>query len=415
MRGNLRAAPLGYPAVLAGVPPCLPARLGLAFATPKDFPHLSALNNPPQCSLRRDNDGQWALLTGSWGAAELGRRAQWRRLRAQLADAKGDDLGWNLQGLDWLDHVGAQLLWNHWGRRLPARLAASDAQRAMLDRVARFSKEPAPPAPRLSLLEHIDSLGCLVINACGHFAQLTRLIGQLLIDLVRFARAPHRGPWRDISGHLYSMGATALPITALVGFLIGVVLAYLMALQLRQFGAESFIVNILGISLIRELGPLLAAILVAGRTGSAITAQIGVMRVTEELDAMQVMGIPHGFRLVLPRALALAIAMPLVSLWTTLAALAGGMLAADLTMGVTGAYFAEALPAAVKIGNLWIAMGKSVVFGALIALIGCHWGLRVEPNTQSLGKGTTASVVSAITMVIVVDAIFAILFKDVGI
>lgn len=415
MRGNLRAAPLGYPAVLAGVPPCLPARLGPAFATPKDFLHLSALNNPPQCSLRRDNDGQWALLTGSWGAAELGRRAQWRRLRAQLADAKGDDLGWNLQGLDWLDHVGAQLLWNHWGRRLPARLAASDAQRAMLDRVARFSKEPAPSAPRLSLLEHIDSLGCLVINACGHFAQLTRLIGQLLIDLVRFARAPHRGPWRDISGHLYSMGATALPITALVGFLIGVVLAYLMALQLRQFGAESFIVNILGISLIRELGPLLAAILVAGRTGSAITAQIGVMRVTEELDAMQVMGIPHGFRLVLPRALALAIAMPLVSLWTTLAALAGGMLAADLTMGVTGAYFAEALPAAVKIGNLWIAMGKSVVFGALIALIGCHWGLRVEPNTQSLGKGTTASVVSAITMVIVVDAIFAILFKDVGI
>ena len=175
------------------MPPCLPARLGLAFATPKDFLHLSALNNP-QRSLRRDNDGQWALLTGSWGAAELGRRAQWRRLRAQLADAKGDDLGWNLQGLDWLDHVGAQLLWNHWGRRLPARLAASDAQRAMLDRVARFSKEPAPPAPRLSLLEHIDSLGCLVINACGHFAQLTRLIGQLLIDVVRFARAPHRGP-----------------------------------------------------------------------------------------------------------------------------------------------------------------------------------------------------------------------------
>ena len=160
---------------------------------PKDFPHLSALNNPPQCSLRRDNDGQWALLTGSWGAAELGRRAQWRRLRAQLADAKGDDLGWNLEGLDWLDHVGAQLLWNHWGRRLPARLAASDAQRAMLDRVARFSKEPAPPPARLSLLEHIDSLGCLVINACGHFAQMTRLIGQLLIDLAALCACPAPG------------------------------------------------------------------------------------------------------------------------------------------------------------------------------------------------------------------------------
>ncbi|MBP8186403.1 MAG: ABC transporter permease, partial [Comamonas sp.] len=162
------------------------------------------------------------------------------------------------------------------------------------------------------------------------------------------------------------------------------------------------------------LGPLLAAILVAGRSGSAITAQIGVMRVTEELDAMQVMGIRHGFRLVMPRAIALAVAMPLISLWTTLAALGGGMLAADLTMGISAGYFWQALPDAVEIGNLVLAMSKSVVFGIFIALIGCHWGLRVQPNTQSLGEGTTASVVSSITMVIIVDAIFAIAFKDVG-
>ena len=141
---------------------------------------------------------------------------------------------------------------------------------------------------------------------------------------------------------------------------------------------------------------MLAAILVAGRSGSAITAQIGVMRVTEELDAMSVMGIAHGFRLVLPRALALAIAMPLIAVWTTLAALAGGMLA-------------------VETANLTLALSKSVVFGLLIALVGCHWGLRVEPNTQSLGAGTTASVVTSITMVIVVDALFAIVFKNVGI
>ena len=134
------------------------------------------------------------------------------------------------------------------------------------------------------------------------------------------------------------------------------------------------------------------------------------MRVPEELDAMQVMGIRHGFRLVMPRAMALALAMPLISPWTTLAALGGGMLAADLTMGISAAYFWEA----VQIGNLVLAMAKSVVFGVFIALIGCHWGLRVKPNTQSLGQGTTASVVSSITMVILVDAIFAIAFKDVG-
>jgi phospholipid/cholesterol/gamma-HCH transport system permease protein len=265
------------------------------------------------------------------------------------------------------------------------------------------------------LSDQIDHLGLLVLHGMDHALHMLEMVGQLVLDVLRLLRAPSRGPWRDFSGHLYRMGATALPITALVGFLIGVVLAYLMSLQLQQFGAESFIVNILGISLIRELGPMLAAILVAGRSGSAITAQIGVMRVTEELDAMRVMGIPHGFRLVMPRALALALAMPLISVWTTLAALAGGMLAADVVMGISPSYFVQALPAAVKAGNLALAVSKSVVFGALIALIGCHWGLRVKPNTQSLGEGTTASVVTAITMVIVVDALFAVAFKSIGI
>ena len=160
---------------------------------------------------------------------------------------------------------------------------------------------------------------------------------------------------------------------------------------------------------------MLAAILIAGRSGSAITAQIGVMRVTEELDAMRVMGIPHGFRLVMPRALALALAMPLISVWTTLAALLGGMLAADIALGITPRFFINALPAAVQLANLGLAVGKTVVFGVLIALVGCHFGLRVKPNTESLGQGTTASVVTSITLVILVDAVFAIVFKDVGV
>jgi phospholipid/cholesterol/gamma-HCH transport system permease protein len=171
----------------------------------------------------------------------------------------------------------------------------------------------------------------------------------------------------------------------------------------------------LGIALIRELGPVLAAILIAGRSGSAITAQIGVMRVTEELDAMRVMGIAKGFRLVMPRAIAMSIAMPLLAVWTTVAALFGGMLAADLAMGLSPAYFVTALPKAVQISNLWLAVGKSTVFGLMIALIGCHYGLRVQPNTESLGQGTTASVVTSITMVILVDALFAVVFKGMGI
>ena len=355
-----------------------------------------------------------ALPQGDWTAGSFADRAVWRRLQREL-QAVGREAAWDLKRIGRLDYVGAQILWRHWGAQWPQKYELSDGQREILERVAELSQVEKPAPTRWHPLDQIDRFGVLVLAGCSHLKDLVELVGQLLLDFGRLLRQPQRGPWRDFSGHLYSMGATALPITALVGFLIGVVLAYLMALQLRQFGAESFIVNILGISLIRELGPMLAAILVAGRTGSAITAQIGVMRVNEELDAMQVMGIAHGFRLVLPRALALALAMPLVAVWTTLAALAGGMLAADLTMGITPAYFVQALPEAVEGGNLALAVGKSMVFGVLIALIGCHWGLRVEPNTQSLGKGTTASVVSAITMVIIVDAVFAIVFKDVGI
>lgn len=368
----------------------------------------------PRITREDTPDGPCMRLLGRWGAADIGARQHWPVVRNALAEAPARaDLAWDLSAVQWLDHVGAQLLWNHWGRSWPERVTLDANQRSMLERVASLSTA-AVATERWSFAEQVDRLGVRVLDGLDHLKGFVILLGQLMLDLLRMLRAPHRAPWRDISGHLFRMGTTALPITALVGFLIGVVLAYLMSLQLRQFGAEAFIVNILGISLIRELGPMLAAILVAGRSGSAITAQIGVMRVTEELDAMSVMGIQQGFRLVMPRTIALAIAMPLLSIWTTLAALAGGMLAADAAMNISPSYFVQALPAAVKIGNLGLALAKSVVFGALIALVGCHWGLRVQPNTQSLGAGTTASVVTAITVVILVDAVFAVAFKSVG-
>lgn len=357
------------------------------------------------------------VATGCWSAARLAEPKVWGLVQASLKNqgaAQTNATRWDLRSIERLDHTGAQLLWNTWGRQWPTDIALDDAQKAMLTRVATYTVNP-PVLPEPTLWQLFLSLGAALWLGVEHVRDMTRLAGQLLLDLIQLARAPHKGPWRDVSGHLYRIGATALPITAMVGFLIGVVMAYLMSLQLRQFGADTFIVNILGVSLIRELGPVLAAILIAGRSGSAITAQIGVMRVTEELDAMRVMGIPRGFRLVMPRAMALALVMPLLTVWTTMAALFGGMLAADLVMGVTPSYFFSALPRAVDIANLTLALSKSMVFGLLIALIGCHYGLRVKPNTESLGAGTTASVVTSITMVILVDALFAIVFKEIGI
>lgn len=374
-------------------------------------------DNSPSIERRDTSTHSSVLLAGSWTAARLAESATWPQIEMELAACcavEGDHVTWDLRPLQRLDHTGAQLLWNAWGHRWPTSLLLQEAQRAMLGRVERYVTTAPQPSKR-SLWQLFLLFGDRLLVLLDQLLYFIRLTGQLLLDNLKLLAAPRRGPWRDVSGHLYHIGATALPITALVGFLIGVVLAYLMALQLRQFGANAFIVNILGIALIRELGPVLAAILIAGRSGSAITAQIGVMRVTEELDAMRVMGIAKGFRLVLPRAIAMAIAMPLLSVWTTLAALLGGMLAADLVMDVTPAYFFEALPRAVQLSNLVLSVGKSIVFGLLIALIGCHYGLRVKPNTESLGQGTTASVVSSITMVILVDALFAVIFKDIGI
>ena len=400
-------------------------------------------SSTPRIEQHDTPEGRIFAVLGAWTAADLTVKPVWEALTAQLkklnsgvhlnvpqsppqvADsgaggshtvpsAEADHAGWDLSQMERLDYLGAQLLWNHWGHQWPTQLALAPNQKAVLETVAKFPVPPATPR-RFDWQQPLVVLGGRLLAFFDHLKALVRLIGQLLLDMLRLARHPQEGPWRDFSGHLYHIGATALPITALVGFLIGVVLAYLISQQLRQFGADAFIVNILGISLIRELGPVLAAILIAGRSGSAITAQIGVMRVTEELDAMRVMGIAKGFRLVMPRALALAVVMPLISVWTTVAALLGGMLAANVAMGVTPSFFINALPAAVDVANLTLASAKSVVFGVLIALIGCHYGLRVKPNTESLGQGTTASVVSSITVVILVDALFAVLFKNVGI
>ncbi|HSV82091.1 MAG TPA: ABC transporter permease [Ramlibacter sp.] len=357
--------------------------------------------------------GPAVRLLGDWTAAQFARPRLVSELLRRLP-APADERAWDLRGVGQLDHVGAQLLWDHWGQRWPAGVELSAAQRAVLERVAQLTCARARRR-RANLWTLYLAFGAALLRGLGQVRAFLRLLGEVTLSLVQLARAPRDGPWRDFSGHLYRIGATALPITALVGSLIGVVLAYLTSQQLRQFGADAYIVDILGIALVRELGPMLAAILIAGRSGSAITAQIGVMRVTDELDAMRVMGISHTFRLVMPRAMALAIAMPLISGWTTMAGLVGGMVAADLSLGISPMFFLNALPDAVHINNLLLGTAKSVVFGVLIALIGCHFGLRVEPNTQSLGQGTTASVVTAITVVILVDALFAVLFRHVGI
>lgn len=353
-------------------------------------------------------------LSGDWNVQALSLRHEVERRRAAL-EAIGASAKWDLSGVARLDAVGAQMLWQQWGQKIPAGTDLSDGQQALFKILAEHPVAAPPPPPPTDWFGSIRTLGQGLLTSADHGRMLLVLLGSLIFNLIGFVTRPFRGPWREISAQIFRTGAQALGITALVGFLIGIVLSYLSAQQLQVFGAGQFIVKLLGVAIVRELGPVLAAILVAGRSGSSITAQIGVMRVTQELDAMAVMGISEGQRLILPRVLALALTMPLLVLWTDAMALIGGMLAAKFQLGLSVVWFAERLPDAIGIKNYWIGMIKGVTFGMWIALVACHFGLRIEPNTESLGKGTTASVVTAITGVILIDAIYAIIFNEMNI
>ena len=369
---------------------------------------------PPELRASTASDGSRRIeLSGAWNLQSLERH--FADLVPRLTEYARDPRAlWDLNGVAVLDHAGAMLLWRAWGRHRVSNLTLKAEHEPVFSRLD-LGRDARPPARSRDPLYPVALVGAKMLAVLGHLAAILMVLGQVMIDAVYFARRPTRVPWREISANVYRTGAQALGITALVGFLVGVVLSYLSAQQLKLFGADVFIINILGISVVRELGPVLAAILVAGRSGSAITAQLGVMRVTQELDAMAVMGIPHTARLILPKMLALAVSMPLIVLWTSGIALIGGMVSASAELGIGYVHFLSSMPEAVPIANLWLGLGKGVVFGFLIALVACHFGLRIEPNTESLGVGTTNSVVTSITVVIIVDALFAVLFKDVGI
>lgn len=353
-------------------------------------------------------------VQGAWLTDMLVEPNLMQTINADLETAKRrTELHWDLSELSALDHIGAQLLWLSWGKRFPQHLEVSEQHQALFDRLAEVQAIPLL-APQKPLVPPFGKLGRLSLNFALHVIGVTELLGQLVLDLARFARHPMRGPWKEISANIYRTGFQAMAITALVGLLIGVVLSYLSGQQLRSYGGDLFIVNLLGISIIRELGPMLAAILIAGRSGSAITAQLGVMKVTEELDAMRVMGIPIGFRLIMPKVIALAITMPLIVIWTDVMALIGGAISAQFILDMSPGFFLHKLPDVVSLSNYWIGLGKGVVFGILIAVIACHYGLRIKPNTESLGQGTTSSVVVSITSVIIADAFFAVLFRHVA-
>lgn len=226
---------------------------------------------------------------------------------------------------------------------------------------------------------------------------------------------PSRWRWGAIFQTIEDAGYSALPIVALLSFLIGVVLAYQLGLQLETYGANIFLINFTGLAVLREFGPLITAIIVAGRTSSAFTAQIGLMKVNEEIDALKVMGIMPLNRIILPKIIGVVITLPLITVWADAFGVIGSMVMSEIKFGISMGDFLERFDNVTQLSSLWTGLLKAPVFGILIASVGCFQGLHVSYSADSIGHQTTRSVVQAIFLVIVADAFFSILFSWAGI
>jgi phospholipid/cholesterol/gamma-HCH transport system permease protein len=367
----------------------------------------------PSISHRREADGAMRVeLFGRWNLRTTRERTQ--DLLDELGRVSSGGVRWDLSGLQDLDVAGATLLWRTWKQQRPPELLVRPEDERIFRQLAALPLEDTTRVAAIDLAAPLVAIGEGVRACAAHALGTIELLGQIVLWSMRLIRTPAQIPFKEISATIFRSGAQSLPITALVGFLIGIVLSYLAAEQLRDLGAGFLIVDLLGLTILRELGPLLAAILNAGRSGSSMTAQIGVMRVTNELDAMAVLGISPALRLAMPRVVGQMIALPLVVLWTDVLAVVGGMLGAKLQLGISWQVFLHRLPQVVPLTNLMFGVCKGALFGGLVALISCYFGLRIRPDTEGLAAGTTQSVVTSLTVVLSADALLAIMFAHVG-
>ena len=366
----------------------------------------------------REGERLRVIAGGSWETGALAKLdGGLRRLAREPVRIAAIDLS----AVDSMDTAGAWVLYRT-RRDLRARGVAAEfegVERSHADILARVEKGDVEQTlvrdqlhPVIALIAHIGEASLAVFDEC---VSLLSFLGLTVITLGRSIVRPRRIRFTSLVSHIEQVGLTAVPIVGLLAFLIGVVIAYQGAEQLRQFGAQVFTVNLLGISMLREMAILMTAVVVAGRSGSAFTAQIGTMQVNEEVDAMRTMGLDPIEVLVLPRVFALVIALPLLTVLADLTGLAGGALATVLVVDISLTQFMERLNNAVPLAAFWVGIVKAPVFGFLIAMVGCREGLAVAGSAESVGRHTTKSVVLSIFLVIVADALFSIFFLYIGV
>ena len=327
----------------------------------------------------------------------------------------------DLSGLEALDTTGAMLIARTAhrtgcdGERFEL-VAASPTQQSLIDTVREpCANDPDKPKKPAALIRFLGNVGDAVVDIGQESRAVIGFIGLVMVRGLAMAVTPWRFRFTSMVRHMEEAGVNAVPIVALISFLVGVVFAYQGAFQLRQFGAEVFVVDLLTLSVLREVGVLLTAIMVAGRSGSAFTAEIGAMKVREEIDAMRTIGLDVIDVLVLPRFVALLVMLPLLTFVADFAGMFGGMLMSWIELGITPGAFMARFSQVADPWHFFTGMIKAPFFAYIIALIGCFEGLQVEGSAESVGRLTTRAVVEAVFLVIVTDGIFSVFFALVGV
>ncbi len=363
-----------------------------------------------------ERDGTPVLeAAGTWTVFGI-RSLRRRRTRSLSPAARSKPRLIDLTRVQHLDTAGVLELMHLAGGGEGVELITKEKGQADLFHVVQANSAATPPASHVNWMAHwLDEVGHSLVDLYHQIIALCAFFGETLVVMAGAFLQPKRFRPAAMVRQMYEVWIKALAIVGVLCFLIGVVIAYQGVQQLRQFGAETFTVEAVGISIFRELGVLLTAIIVAGRSGSAFTAQLGTMQVNQEIDAMRTIGLNPIEWLVLPRIFALIISMPLLVFWGDLAGLLGGAVACTIYLDFTFVQFFARLRDTVGIWSFYTGIIKAPVFGMIIAAIGCFEGLQVRGSAESVGQLTTQSVVESIFCVIVLDAIFSIIFLLAGV
>lgn len=321
----------------------------------------------------------------------------------------------DLSGVEEIDTVGAWVMCRLSEHHDAEIVGANTQAKRLLSAVKGASSDvELSPVRRPVWIRVPATMGQMVLDMRDGIIGVVAFLGRVLIGMGRLIRNPGRFPVKALVRQMELVGVSALPIIGLMSFLIGIVIAQQGSVQLEQFGAEALTINLVGRITLRELGVLMTAIMVAGRSGSAFAAQIGTMKLTEEVDAMRTIGISPAEVLVIPRVLAATFMMILLGFYASVVAIIGGAVVGQFALGIPFLTFLERIQEVVPTHDLWVGLIKAPVFGLIIGLAGCYHGMRVEGNAEQVGRRTTMAVVSAIFAVIVLDAFFAVFFTEVG-